>query len=66
MKIAGNNGCQMFSSFIGEYRDRKLVSSFGSDDMIFEYKGQMGFAGTLAKMESETGGSRKGDSKAHE
>lgn len=65
-KIVTEKGAYMFESTIGEYRERKLVERFGDDDMVFEYEERKGFAGTLARYESEFGGSRKGDSKAHE
>ncbi|MED5050678.1 ParM/StbA family protein [Anoxybacillus rupiensis] len=65
-KVVTAKGAFAFESSIGEYRERKLVQRFGDDDMIFEYQGKRWFAGTLAQYESEFGGSRKGDTKAHE
>lgn len=65
VKVACDRGVYLFSSAIGEYRERHLHSRFGPDDMVWEYNGRRGFAGTLAKMESELSGSRKGISKAH-
>lgn len=61
------NGVEVFGflSDIGEYRERKLKDSFGKDDMVWEYKGEKGFAGTLARFESEFGGTIKGKTKAH-
>ncbi|MFX3631880.1 MAG: ParM/StbA family protein [Candidatus Pristimantibacillus sp.] len=66
VKVVNKNGAFSFASDIGEWRDRKLVTEFGQDDMEFEYKGRKGFAGTLARFESEFGGSIKGDTKANE
>ena len=54
-----------FLSDIGEWRERKLKQNHG-DDMEFEYKGRKGFAGTLARYESEFNGNMMGDTKAHE
>jgi plasmid segregation protein ParM len=61
------NGEKVFSfpSDIGEYRERKLNDSFGSDDIVWVYNGEKGFAGTLAKYESEYNGTIKGKSKAN-
>lgn len=66
VKVAGPNGLDRFSSTIGEYRERNLNDVHGKDDIVFEYEGRKGFAGTLADAESEWGGSIMGDSKAHE
>ncbi|MDP5274368.1 ParM/StbA family protein [Chengkuizengella axinellae] len=66
VKVFGEKGAMKFFSDIGEYRERRLEQSFGDDDMIFEYKGRKGFAGSLARNESEFGGSMMGDTKAHE
>lgn len=66
VKVAGPLGLDIFSSTIGEYRERKIKDIHGKDDMIFEYKGRKGFAGSLANAESEFAGSIMGDSKAHE
>jgi plasmid segregation protein ParM len=61
------NGEKVFSfpSDIGEYRERRLEESFSNDDIIWEYNGEKGFAGTLAKYESEYGGTVKGKTKAN-
>jgi plasmid segregation protein ParM len=64
-KVCTMHGCHKFPSDLGEYRDRNLVQSFSDDDMIWEYEGRKGFAGTLAKFESEFGESMRGDTKAH-
>lgn len=66
VKVFGEMGEMMFSSSLGEYRERKLKDSFTKDDMIFEFRGKKGFAGTLAEYESEFSASMIGDSKAHE
>jgi plasmid segregation protein ParM len=65
-KVVTKDGVFSFHSAIGEFRERNLEQCFGSDDMIFEFEGKKGFAGTLALYESEFVGSRKGESKAHE
>jgi plasmid segregation protein ParM len=65
IKVVGKYGALKMVSDIGEYRDRKLQDQHGPDDVIFEYRGQKGFAGTLAKYESELGGSIMGMTKAH-
>lgn len=66
VKIFGANGPLKFYSDIGEYRDLKLSQSRGLDDMVFEYDGRKGFAGQLARDESEFNGSIMGDTKAHD
>lgn len=70
---AGNHEIKLFSeigatrllSNLGEWRERKLNQVFSEDDIEFEYNGRKGFAGTLAKYESEFNASIMGDSKAH-
>jgi len=66
VKVAYQNGVDKFASAIGEYRERNIVNRHGDDDMIFEFEGRLGFAGTLALAESEFAGAIMGDSKAHE
>ena len=66
VKVAGPSGLDRFSSAIGEYRERNMKEVHGKDDIIFEYRGRIGFAGSLALAESEFSGSLMGDSKAHE
>lgn len=66
IKAVGDNGSIKLLSDIGEYRERNLKQTHGTDDIEFIYKGRKGFAGTLARYESEFGGSIGGDSKAHE
>lgn len=66
VKIFGKYGEMLFISDIGEYRERRLEEYFSDDDMIFEFRNRKGFAGTLAKYESQFTASRMGDSKAHE
>lgn len=65
INVCGPFGVSRFISEIEEYRERNMIQEFGEDNMIFEYKGRKGFAGSLAKYESELGGSRKGGTKAH-
>lgn len=55
-KVCGPFGVKKFYSDIGEYRERNLKSSFGPDDMVWECEGKKGFAGSLARYESEFGG----------
>ncbi|MDP4087131.1 MAG: ParM/StbA family protein [Bacillota bacterium] len=64
--VASSLGLDHFVSQIGEFRERKMKDIHGKDDMVFEYQGRRGFAGTLALAESEFSGSIMGDSKAHE
>jgi plasmid segregation protein ParM len=66
VKLYGEAGPLMFPSAIGEYRERNVEGRFSADDMIYEFKGKKGFAGTLALNESEFSGSRMGTTKAHE
>lgn len=55
-----------FPSIIGyDWRERNLKQQQGEHDYEWEYKGQRGFAGTLAQYESDCAESQKGDSKAH-
>lgn len=65
VKVYGDRGADMFLSVLGEHRDLKLTNTLLKDDMIYEYNSVKGFAGTLAKRESEFGGSMMGTSKAH-
>ncbi|PLR99630.1 ParM/StbA family protein [Bacillus sp. T33-2] len=65
VKICGDYGLMEFISAIGESREINLQQIHGHDDMIFEYQGERGFAGSLALYESEFGGSIMGDTKAH-
>jgi plasmid segregation protein ParM len=64
-KVCINGRVYCFPSDIGEYRELRLIDSLGRDDMIWEYNGEKGFAGTLAKYESEYGGVVRGKTKAH-
>ncbi|MCM3599418.1 ParM/StbA family protein [Robertmurraya korlensis] len=66
VKVCGPQGLDIFSSTLGEFRERRIKNTPGKDDMIFEFEGRKGFAGSLADAESEFGGSIMGDSKAHE
>lgn len=66
VNIYGVQGEMMFNSELGEYRERNLDDSFSKDDIEYEFRGQKGFAGTLALNESQFSSSIMGDSKAHE
>lgn len=66
VKVAGAQGAIDFDASLGEWRQRNLVNSHGPDDMEVEYGGKRYFAGSLARCESEFGGTLMGDSKAHE
>lgn len=66
VKVCNKNGVYHFLSCLGEWRQRNLSSQFGDDDMEWEYEGAKGFAGTLAKYESEFLRERMGSSKAHD
>ncbi|NNV07112.1 ParM/StbA family protein [Geobacillus sp. MMMUD3] len=65
VKVAGPLGLDKFCAAIGEYQERNLENNHG-DGMVWEYEGKKGFAGMLALIESDFGGSIMGDSKAHE
>lgn len=65
-KICGPLGVQRYSSSIGEYNPLNMREQFDSDDLVFEYNGRIGLAGTLAQFESDWGYAVKGDSKSHE
>jgi plasmid segregation protein ParM len=65
VKVAGPLGLDKFCAAIGEYQERNLENNHG-DGMVWEYNGRKGFAGTLALIESDFGGSIMGDSKAHD
>ncbi|RUT48581.1 ParM/StbA family protein [Paenibacillus anaericanus] len=65
-KIYDGQKVNCFPSAIGyDWRERNLKQQQGEHDFEWEYRGQKGFAGTLALSESECAESRKGDSKAH-
>ena len=65
VKVVGPNGAVDFYSNIGEARERRLESEFGSDDMTVEYDGRTMFAGSLAKFECEFGSTMMGSTKNH-
>lgn len=65
VKVVGKYGLMKFLSNIGEGRDINLKQQHGEDDMIFEYEGRVGFAGSLAKYESEFSGAIMGMTKFH-
>jgi plasmid segregation protein ParM len=65
-KIYDGRQVYQFPSSIGyDWRERNLSDQQGEHDFDWEYRGQRGFAGTLALYESDCAESRKGDSKAH-
>lgn len=64
-KVCGEKGLISFHSAIGESREINLQQIHGEDDMVFDYEGEVGFAGSLALFESEFGGSILGETKAH-
>lgn len=66
IKIVGEEGELLIPSALGEYRERKLYQKFSDNDIEYEYKGERGFAGTLAQYESQLLASQMGDSKAHQ
>ncbi|SDX44622.1 plasmid segregation protein ParM [Marininema mesophilum] len=55
-----------FPSDLGEWRELRLTNRLTPNDMVWEYEGRRGFAGTLAQAESEWGGTVKGTTKAHD
>jgi plasmid segregation protein ParM len=66
-KIVTPNGAFKFRSCLGEYRDFNIDKGLlTEDDMVFEYNGKKGFAGTLAESESTFIREMAGDTKAHE
>lgn len=65
VKVFDGKTTDIFLSYLGEYRELKLSGMISKDDMIYEYGGVKGFAGTLAKRESEFGGAMLGSNKAH-
>jgi plasmid segregation protein ParM len=66
VKVCGPNGLMKFGSAIGAYRTRNINEQHGEDDMVWEYDGEMGTAGTLAIIENEFGsGMMLGGSKNH-
>lgn len=66
-KIAGPFGVDSFRTTICEWFERDIIERHGEDDMEFSIDGRKGFAGTIAEVEDEFGGSGMfGDTKAHE
>jgi plasmid segregation protein ParM len=69
-KVVHLRGYDSFSSAIGEWNNRKAGDSHSSEDMEFhivnKYDNIKGFAGPLASLESEYGGTIYGTSKNHE
>lgn len=64
-KVCCGNKVEKWSSALGEYRTLKLENQLGAYDWAWEYEGEKGFAGNLAKRESEYLRSKLGDTKAH-
>ncbi|WP_028612760.1 hypothetical protein [Paenibacillus harenae] len=63
-KIYDGSKLHRFPSTIGyDWRERNLNQQQGEHDFEWVYRGQRGFAGTLALHESECAESRKGDTK---
>lgn len=66
-KIVTAAGSSKFRSCLGEFREFNIdKGALGPDDIIFEYKGKKGFAGTLAENEALFLREMAGDTKAHE
>lgn len=66
-KIVTPNGAYKFRSCLGEYREFNVdKGELSTDDLIFEYQGIKGFAGTLAENEALFLREMAGDTKAHE
>ncbi|GGI18023.1 ParM/StbA family protein [Gottfriedia solisilvae] len=64
-KVCTPRGLDKFCSAIGDFRVRVKEEKHGNDDMVWEYDLLKGFAGTLAKVESEFGGTMYGNTKNH-
>jgi plasmid segregation protein ParM len=65
-KIATSYGVFQYRSCLGEYREFNLDKELGPNELIFEFNGKKGFAGTLAENESLFIREMAGDTKAHE
>lgn len=65
VKVIGKRGEMKFFSDLGEYRQLTEGALDRKGGMVYEYEGKKGFAGSLAKYESEFRRSMMGDSKAH-
>jgi plasmid segregation protein ParM len=66
-KIVTPTGAFKFRSCLGEYRDFQMdKGALSTDDIVWEYSGKRGFAGTLAESESLFVREMAGDTKAHE
>lgn len=55
-----------FPSIVGEWRERKLKSSFSKNDLEVEFQGDRYFVGSLAENESEFARQMMGDDKSHD
>jgi plasmid segregation protein ParM len=69
-KAISSKGSDCFSSTIGEWQNRSAADAHSSEDMSFEivnkYDNYRGFAGPLAAIESEYGGTVYGCTKNHQ
>lgn len=69
-KVVHSRGYDCFSSALGEYRKRRVSETHSDQDMVFhivnKYDNIKGFAGPLASIESEYGGTTFGISKNHQ
>ncbi|MEE6450549.1 ParM/StbA family protein [Gottfriedia acidiceleris] len=66
IKVAAANGAIAFNSCLGEWRERKLTSSFSENDMEIEWRGKRYFLGDLAENESRFKLQANGISKVHD
>lgn len=64
-KIIHDQGCDVFFSAIGDWKERKAHEIHSNQDMEWEYDQIKGFAGPLATVESEYGGTVYGTTKNH-
>jgi len=66
VKLYDGRQFKQFPSAIGyDWRELNIEQKHGDHDYDWEYKGERGFAGTLALYESQMAESIKGDTKAH-
>lgn len=63
-KVIGQYGEIIYRTAIAEYNPR-ANEKFGDDDMVVEFESRKYHAGTIAKRDTEFGGSIMGGSKAH-
>lgn len=65
VKVRYGNLLDKFCSAIGDFHERPQKENHGIDDMEWEYQGEKGFGGTLAKVESNFGSEMYGVTKNH-